>query len=148
MAPCFHLLGLTPSGLLMGLSSTLIYTSELILCSIICVPCAMRHNIHMRSKELPFMGHMLTSKGLKADLENIRAVQEMPTPTDIAGVQRFISFTNYLSHLSEVCMPLCQLTVQNVEWFWTDIHDRAVSQVKFLLLLKPQFSSILTLPRV
>ena len=30
---CFPLLGLTPSGLFMGLSSTLIYTSELILCS-------------------------------------------------------------------------------------------------------------------
>ena len=31
----------------MGLSSTLIYTSELILCSTICVPSATRHNIHM-----------------------------------------------------------------------------------------------------
>ena len=44
----FPLLGLTPSGLFMGLSSTIIYTSELILCSTICVPSAMRHNIqHM-----------------------------------------------------------------------------------------------------
>ena len=33
MVPCFPLLGLTPSGLFMGLISTLIYTSELILCS-------------------------------------------------------------------------------------------------------------------
>ena len=32
---------------IMGLSSTLIYTSELILCSTICVPSATRHNIHM-----------------------------------------------------------------------------------------------------
>ena len=47
MVPCFPLLGLTPSGLFMGLSSTLIYTSELILCSTICVPSATRHNIHM-----------------------------------------------------------------------------------------------------
>ena len=45
--PCFPLLGLTPSGLFMGLSSTLIYTSELILCSTIYVPSATRHNIHM-----------------------------------------------------------------------------------------------------
>ena len=43
----FPLLGLTPSGLFMGLSSTIIYTSELILCSTICVPSATRHNIHM-----------------------------------------------------------------------------------------------------
>ena len=47
MVHCFPLPGLTPSGLSMGLSSTLIYTSELILCSIICVPSATRHNINM-----------------------------------------------------------------------------------------------------
>ena len=49
MVPCFPLLGLTPSGLFMGLSSTSIYTLELILCSTICVPSATRHNIHMFS---------------------------------------------------------------------------------------------------
>ena len=32
VVPCFPILGLTPCGLFMGLSSTLIYTSELILC--------------------------------------------------------------------------------------------------------------------
>ena len=37
----------TNSGLFMGLSSTLIYTSELILCSTICVPSATRYNIQM-----------------------------------------------------------------------------------------------------
>ena len=47
VVPCFSLLGLTPSGLFMGLSSTIIYTSELILCCTICVPSATQHNIHM-----------------------------------------------------------------------------------------------------
>ena len=47
VVPCFPLLGLTPSGLFIGVSSTLIYPSELILCSTICVPSATRHNIHM-----------------------------------------------------------------------------------------------------
>ena len=93
-----------------------------------------KEKIKLRSKEVPFMGHMITSEGLKADPEKIRAVQEMPTPTDVAGIQRFIGFTNNLSkflpRLSDVCAPLCQLTAQDVEWFWTDIHDRAVSQVK------------------
>ena len=45
VVPCFPLLGLTPYGLFMGLNSTLIYTSELILCFTICVPSATRHNI-------------------------------------------------------------------------------------------------------
>ena len=34
-------------GLTMGLNSTIIYTSELILCSTICIPSATRHNIHI-----------------------------------------------------------------------------------------------------
>ena len=45
VVPCFPLLGLTPSGLFMGLSSTIIYTSELILCSTICVSSATRDNV-------------------------------------------------------------------------------------------------------
>ena len=47
VVPCFPLLGLTPTRLFMVLSSTLIYTSELILCSTICVPSATRRSIHM-----------------------------------------------------------------------------------------------------
>ena len=47
VVPWFPLLGLTPSGLFMGSISTLIYTSELILCSTICVHSATRNNIQM-----------------------------------------------------------------------------------------------------
>ena len=47
VVPWFPLLGLTPSGLFMGSSSTLIYTSGLILCFTICVLSATGHNIHM-----------------------------------------------------------------------------------------------------
>ena len=61
MVHCFPLLELTPSGFFMGLSSTLIYTSELILCSTICVPSATRHNIHMYPYSLFAAIHHLKS---------------------------------------------------------------------------------------
>ena len=71
MVPCFPLLGLTPCGLFMGLSSTLIYTSELILCFTICVPSATRHNIRytpvagppMRFTRMPVAGWQKTNLG-------------------------------------------------------------------------------------
>ena len=47
VVPCFPLPGLMPGGLFMGLSSTIIYTSELVLCSTVCVPSAMRHSVRM-----------------------------------------------------------------------------------------------------
>ena len=64
----------------------------------------------MRRSEVPIIGHVLTSKGVKPDPAKIRAVLEMPRPSDVAAVQRFIGFVNYLSkfllRLSEVCEPL------------------------------------------
>ena len=45
-----------------------------------------KEKIKLRSKEVPLMGHVITSEGLKTNPEKIRAVQEMPTTTDVAGV--------------------------------------------------------------
>ena len=90
--------------------------------------------VTLRCGEVPFLGHLITKDGLKADPAKVRAVLEMPTPTDVASVCWFIGFTNYLSkflpHLSDVCEPLQKLTLPEVEWFWTNLHDSAVQQVK------------------
>ena len=100
-----------------------------------------KEKVKLRSKEVQFMGHVISQKGLKADPEKIKAVEEMPTPTDVAGGRRFIGFTNYLSkllpRLSEVSEPLRKLMLHDVEWFWTDIHDMAVEQLKLLVTKAP-----------
>ena len=82
-----------------------------------------KEKFNLRSKEVhTFMGHVITSEGLKADPEKIRPVQEMPTPTHVASVRRFIGFTNYLSkflpRLSDVRASLNQLTLQNCDPPW------------------------------
>ena len=53
VVPCFPLLGLAPSALFMGLSSTLIYTSGLILCSIIRVLGSLGRWLLMTSTQEP-----------------------------------------------------------------------------------------------
>ena len=53
--------------------------------------------VKLRCGELPFLGHLITKDDLKGDPAKIRAVLEMPTPTDVASVCQFIGFTNYLS---------------------------------------------------
>ena len=42
---------------------------------------------------------MISEKSLQADPGKVRAVLEMPSPTDAASERRFIGFTNYLSKL-------------------------------------------------
>ena len=93
--------------------------------------------VKLRCGEVPFLGYLITKEGLKADPAKIRAVLEMPTPTDVASVHRFIGFTNYLSKflpcLSDVCEALQKLALPGVEWFWTNLHDGVVQQVKRLV---------------
>ena len=84
MVSCFPLLGLTPSGLFMGLSSTIINTSELILCSTIyilvsrqldfetcCLYSARRHSVVVQrwlvlstEQIWPYLHYRLRSVGL------------------------------------------------------------------------------------
>ena len=47
--------------------------------------------------EIPFMGHLITSEGLKPDPAKIDAVAKMAKPTDVKSIQRFIGFVTYLS---------------------------------------------------
>ncbi|KAK3108602.1 hypothetical protein FSP39_011752 [Pinctada imbricata] len=65
----------------------------------------------------------------------------MPNPVDVAGVRRFVGFVTYLAKflpkLSEICEPLRRLTQKNVEWHWTDQHEKAISKVKQLVTSDP-----------
>ena len=97
--------------------------------------------VNLRRKEVPFMGHVISEKGLHADPAKVKAILEIPTPTDVASVRRFIGFTNYLSkflpRLSDALEPLRKLSSPDVEWFWTDIHDSAFRQHKLLVTKAP-----------
>ncbi len=62
--------------------------------------------LQFKVAEVKFHGHILSSTGLKPDPEKVRAIMDMPNPTDTKGVQRLIGFANYLAkfmpHLSSV----------------------------------------------
>lgn len=87
------------------------------------------------------MGHLVTKNGLQADPAKIEAIQHMNKPEDVLAVRRFIGFANYLAkfmaRLSDVVEPLRQLTRNEVEWHWTDIHDQAFLEVKKLATKAP-----------
>ena len=92
-----------------------------------------KDKVKLRCEEVPFLGHLISKDGLKPDPAKIKAVLEMPTPTNVASVRRFIVFTNYLDkflpHLSYVCEPLRKLKLPDVGWFWTNLHESVVQQV-------------------
>jgi hypothetical protein len=60
-----------------------------------------------------YVGHELTSAGVRPDKEKVRAVMEMNKPTSAQELQTFLGFIQYLSkflpNMSEVSAPLRQL---------------------------------------
>ena len=46
--------------------------------------------IQFRQKQVSYMGHIISSEGLRADPNKLKAIDEMPPPTDKEGVQRVL----------------------------------------------------------
>ena len=92
-------------------------------------------------REIPFMGHVVSNKGLKNDPSKVEAILKMEPPTDKAGVERLRGTVNYLSRfvpkLTDVMRPISDLTRPDNEWSWTSSHDKAFQEVKHLLTVAP-----------
>ena len=77
---------------------------------------------HIQQSEVKFHGHVFSQDGLKTDPEKVRAIVEMPRPTDKAGVQRLLGMANYvskfISNLSDLTTLLRTLLHQDFLWHW------------------------------
>jgi len=83
------------------------------------------------------MGHSLTNKGVQPDLSKVVAITGMPTPADKAAVQHFLGMCQYLSkfclNLSQTVLPLKDLTRDDTEVLWSDVHEVAFNSAKTLV---------------
>ena len=91
----------------------------------------------LRKSEINFLGHKITSEGLKADPNKINSIVKMKAPSNVTEVQRFNGMVNYLArflpHLSTIIEPLRRLTNKNVEWSWGSEQEAAFKKVKELV---------------
>lgn len=84
---------------------------------------------------------MEKAEGLKLDPTKVRAVCEMPPPTDVVAVQRLLGFVQYLSeflpHLSEMTKPLHDLTQKDTLWVWGEAQENALNVLKMAVTNTP-----------
>lgn len=100
-----------------------------------------RSKLQLKVKEARYCGHLLTPDGVQADPDKVKAIQDMPAPTDAKGVQRFIGMVNYLSKFvpsfSSLTEPLRALQKTGVEWTWTSVHQQAFEAIKAKIASAP-----------
>ena len=107
-----------------------------------------RHNLKLNPDKIkfktctaPFMGHVLSPKGLTPSLEITNAILNMPQPQDKAATRRFLGTITYLSkfcpNLSTVIRPLRDLIHVDKEFLWADQHTEAFTKAKELVSNAP-----------
>jgi hypothetical protein len=64
--------------------------------------------------EINFHGHKITRDGVKVDDEKVKAIRNMPAPTDVSGVKRLCGMVQYMARflpdLSSILEPIRVLT--------------------------------------
>ena len=94
-----------------------------------------------KCQKVTFIGHLLSSEGVKPDPRKIDAIVNTNTAVDVQGVQRLIDMVKYLSkflsNLSELCQPLRKLTHKDAEWQWTQEREHAFTSLKVTVTQAP-----------
>ena len=94
-------------------------------------------------KRASFLGHIITSEGVKADPEKVQGIAEpeLMRPTNREEVRILQGTVNYLSkflpRLSQVMEPIRQLTRDGVVFQWGEAQERAFEKVKSLVTEAP-----------
>ena len=90
-----------------------------------------------RVNQVAYVGHLLTSDGVVPDPKKVKAIIEMPAPTDVTGLQRLLGMVNYLSkyipNYSELTAPLRTLLHKDTEWCWLQQHEQAFEKLKIAI---------------
>ena len=88
----------------------------------------------LKCREIPFYGHIISSKGVKPDPKKIAAIQDMAPPTSLKDLQCVLGMVNYLSRftprLSQLTAPLRDLCKKDSAFVWGPEHDRAFEEIK------------------
>ena len=91
--------------------------------------------------EVTYVGHVISSQGIKVDPNKVADILNMPNPEDKKGVQRLLGtlnfFSRYIPNMSTITHPLRELLGKNVPFNWSTTHDNAITQIKQTLTSAP-----------
>ncbi len=92
-----------------------------------------------------FAGYIVSSSGIQADPDKIKAIRHFPKPTNLTDLRSFLGLVEQLSGFSHevarVMKPLRPLLSKKAEFYWTHEHDRAFEETKTILTKPPILST-------
>ena len=88
-----------------------------------------------------YVGHKISGQGVQPLQSNIKAVLEIPEPTNVKELQRFFGAANYyhkfIPHYSDLTIPMRILLKSDSEWNFNDKCKIAFDNIKQALTNSP-----------
>ena len=91
--------------------------------------------------EVEYFGHLITAGGLKPDPKKVKAIENMPPPTNKKELQTVLGMITYLAkfapQLSEATKPMRDLLKEDIEFVWDKPQEESLHKVKKIITDKP-----------
>ena len=97
-------------------------------------------------REVDFLGHVVSSKGIHVDPAKVKAIKNWETPKTPTEIRSFLGLAGYyrrfIENFSKIAKPLTALTQKGLSFNWSDKQETAFQTLKRMLCSAP----ILSLP--
>ncbi|KAL4153262.1 hypothetical protein QTP88_001095 [Uroleucon formosanum] len=92
-------------------------------------------------KEVIYLGHKLTEKGVQPDERKIKSVKTFPIPTTVKEIKSFLGLTgyyrNFVPDYGKIAKPITNLLRKGIEFIWTSECQEAFEKLKIILCNEP-----------
>lgn len=90
--------------------------------------------LNLCCEELPFLGHIISTRGVRVDPEYIQAIQGFATPRNVTHLRAFLGMCGwyrvFVRWLALYADPLNELFRKGVKWEWTEAMQQAFEKLK------------------
>lgn len=94
-----------------------------------------------KTREVYFLGHKLSAKGIDADSSKVQTIMEFRAPANKEEVRSFLGLVTYLgkfiSDLGTLTEPLRNLTKKDIQFIWSSLHQQHFDRLKEALAKLP-----------
>jgi hypothetical protein len=92
-------------------------------------------------KEIQYLRHVISAKGIVIDPEKIKAIMEWPVPKDVADIRSFMGITRYyhrfIEGFSKITYPITSLEKKGIKFNWSEKCEDSFNKLKELLTTAP-----------
>jgi hypothetical protein len=97
--------------------------------------------LKLAEKQIPFLGHLVSSQGVSIDPDRTKSIREYPPPKDSKGIARFIGaigyYSKFIPNYAEIAAPLNALRKKDSKFVWSTQCEKAFQKLKDSIMQPP-----------